>query len=887
MDHSKKHKIADDNRYRRIVGLLLSFLVPFIIYGVVLYLNGITPFGDKTIAYVDANNQYLSFFSYFKQNLSHTSAFIYSTSGNIGRNFFGVFTYYLLNPLNLLVLFVSVAKMPRFLLIMVWLKISFSGLAMYIYLRLHFKLAIFKIGVDKRPRSIDILFSTAYALSAFSIAYMANVMWLDAVFLLPLIILGLESIFDGRRPYLFGFFLLYTLITQYYMGYIVSFFIVFEFLFLLFRQVSIKNRDNRVLLKRSLTAVVTGLLSIGLSALVLLPSFKSTIGVEKKPYFFTWDAVYSWMDGLKEVLAGIPGAPGHYGPLIFTGSLVLVSFFLFFLNRRVTKREKGLYLALVVILIVFSNTSGLYLAWHAFTSPNGFAQRESFCIAFVLIQIAATNFHNGLEIDKKEFRIFLLSSGTLLLVLSKIEPFITNWVIYYNILAFGIFGVLLMNNTGKAKKLSNYFLIVLSLIDIGYGVWGNWSSNQTNLMSSAFTKYVDNLQPAINYVKNHDSSFYRIGTSSEQSSNQPFLLNYNGVSGYTSTQPTSLVHFMSALGYHQNHDYTRWSNYNNGSTLAMDELLGIKYQVINHNKEIQDSSQSMVAALGYENLVNKKAQKNQYIRTINGFKIYKDKNAFPLAVNVSDQVLKSKHSLAQKNNPFPDQNKIWQQLSVDPNTVLNVKDTVKRMDKESASTRVYRIFTHKKGELYANFPDDKPFLTLQALDLRVNGILVTQYRTQGENGIVDLGYYKKGESVDVSLKAVDRSNIVGLTRPAHAYTQDRQALTHTRKKVLSGTTVKSKFIDHRRIALKTNGKQQTIMLTIPYSTDWQLRANDGQKLKSVRAFGTLMGIQIPHGVRKVTMTYEPDGLKNGLLMSTIFFVISIAVIWFYEKHLTR
>ena len=72
----------------------------------------------------------------------------------------------------------------EFMSYLVILRIGLMGLTFSIYLRKTF---------GKADPAV-ILFSTCYALSGYLAAYNWNVMWLDAMLLLPLIALGIEQI---------------------------------------------------------------------------------------------------------------------------------------------------------------------------------------------------------------------------------------------------------------------------------------------------------------------------------------------------------------------------------------------------------------------------------------------------------------------------------------------------------------------------------------------------------------------------------------------------------------------------------------------------------------------------------------------------------------------
>ena len=70
------------------------------------------------------------------------------------------------------------------------------------------------------------LFATAYALSGMLVSYQMNVIFYDAMFMLPLVILYLEQLLDGKATYPYAFVLGLTVFLQFYMGYMISLFVV-------------------------------------------------------------------------------------------------------------------------------------------------------------------------------------------------------------------------------------------------------------------------------------------------------------------------------------------------------------------------------------------------------------------------------------------------------------------------------------------------------------------------------------------------------------------------------------------------------------------------------------------------------------------------------------
>ena len=69
------------------------------------------------------------------------------------------------------------------------------------------------------------LFSTAYALSGMLVSYQMNVIFYDAMIMLPIVIVYLEQLLDGEAPYRYSFVLGLAVLLQFYMGYMISIFV--------------------------------------------------------------------------------------------------------------------------------------------------------------------------------------------------------------------------------------------------------------------------------------------------------------------------------------------------------------------------------------------------------------------------------------------------------------------------------------------------------------------------------------------------------------------------------------------------------------------------------------------------------------------------------------
>ena len=77
-----------------------------------LYMTAeIYPFGKNSLLTVDLAGQYIAFFNAFKNILDGSINMFYSFSKTLGGNMYGLLTYYLMSPFNLLLVFFEKTSM--------------------------------------------------------------------------------------------------------------------------------------------------------------------------------------------------------------------------------------------------------------------------------------------------------------------------------------------------------------------------------------------------------------------------------------------------------------------------------------------------------------------------------------------------------------------------------------------------------------------------------------------------------------------------------------------------------------------------------------------------------------------------------------------------------
>ena len=217
-----------------------AFLLSALLFSLVLALSGITPFGQKSLAVVDANIQYVDFFAYFKDVLAGDNSAFYSFSKTFGGNTIGLLAYYLTSPFNLLVVFFKKSQLHLFFTLLVTLKIALCGLTASIFLQQRFE------GLH---RYYVLLLSLGYAMMQYNLVQNSNVMWLDGVYLLPLLLLGVYRLLYFKSRALLIASVACSLLFNWYSAGINCLFSAFYFLYeLLLFESSPFSRVKQILL---------------------------------------------------------------------------------------------------------------------------------------------------------------------------------------------------------------------------------------------------------------------------------------------------------------------------------------------------------------------------------------------------------------------------------------------------------------------------------------------------------------------------------------------------------------------------------------------------------------------------------------------------------------
>ena len=551
---------------------LSAFFLPVAVFFAVCAVLGLYPFGATTALDLDLPNQYLCYFGYLPSIASGENDLFYTFSKTLGGDMISMLAYYFLSPLNVVFFFTKPASLPAAITFVIAAKIGLCGLS-------------FAVCAPKRRADASVLlFSTAYALMSYNITYASNLMWLDAVYLLPVIVCGMERILRDESPALYALALAVCLAVNYYIGYMVCIFCVLWFAYRLFAapagSVNIKSSLSRF----ALASFFAG----GLAAVILVPTFLSLDGT-KAAVNADWTSlalVYSPRDLIRKLFSCSVLGNGETGvaPNIYCGILSSAFVLAYFINPQIKRRERVCSGVLLLVLLISVALRGTYIIWHGFSLPAGFPHRNSFLISFVMLFLAWRSYELSNGLTKKSFLLAFAVLAGVTAVGVVFTSVLSSLTAILDLLALAVaFIALYFAQRGLSRRAVAVIFAVIqfgTLFENSLCLREHPHSASVPLDYAAYTEQTRLESGSADAIKAYDSGFYRVAESKggglpQGSLNTPMKYAYNGVSHFSSTEKNAVKRFMADLGYISYKEFG--ASYGTGSTMAADSLLGIKY----------------------------------------------------------------------------------------------------------------------------------------------------------------------------------------------------------------------------------------------------------------------------------------------------------------------
>ena len=854
--------------------ILAAFCLPVILMLLAFLVMGIYPAGENQIAVIDMYHQYVPFLGELQEKLQGGGSLFYTWNGAGGSNFWNLLAYYGASPLNLiLVLFPKKFLMEGVTLILL-LKIGLAGSTMAVYLR--------AIVWEKDKRSADISlvgFATLYALCSYVMAYYWCIMWMDAVALLPLCILGLHKILDGRSGVFYTVCLALVVFINYYMAIMVCIFILFYYPVLYF--IKVQGESAGHFFKTTGRAVGYSLLGVLMSAVMLLPTWMSM----QSTYYISADMpekteLYNdLLDILNQML---PNAELTYReglPNLYCGMFVVILLVFYWISRTIPLREKLLNGAFLVFLIFSLNINKLDFIWHGFHFPNQLPYRYTFMICFLLIAMAYQVFQRVDEIRVNHLWILLAAGGGYYLLAQKI---LTEHIkdldlfIYSGLAWLALYvAILILYKKGRLPK---NLLLILTVILLTCEMASNTCTSIDQVGTTQRSNYYANEADIAKLVKKTEGTDDRFGRTEMNDNyilNCPAMYHYKGISQFSSSLNANATALMEHIGVEGAPDKNRF-NYNQTDPVT-NAMLNIRY-LIGKNLPIDDSDFKQIAKSGnsrlYESIypLSIGYMTADTIRTWN----YEQENPFMVLDDYVRAVTQNKYTSVFTEIEPVDVSAANIELSSTGDGMWD--STLKNETKKSKTILTYQA--QQTG---------KQYLFIEADD--ADAITVSQEKKDDKieirndcGSIVNLGEMDSGTEFTVTIEYKEGK---GGSVVSHVCTMD-EVVWQDAYKMLSASMLD--VTDYGDSCLKGTIDVQedgVFVTSVPYEAGWKLKVDGHTREINELIGGAWISTSLSAGEHQIELSFRPPGLIAGLLITLASIGLLIAAEWWRRRRMLR
>ena len=819
--------------------LALSFILPFAILGTAYAFHEVFPFGNKQIIVCDFFNQYYPFLSSFWHKLRDGSLSTWSWTAGLGHDYITLIAYYLASPLNLFALIAPHSWLKEVMTLALLVKIGCAGLFTAVFLRYTFKQTGYSLAV----------FSSLFALCAYTLGFHSNIIWFDSFALMPLVITGLMALMREGKYRLYICALALAVFSNYYMGFFVCVFTAIAFLaYAIIKKLAMPD----FLRKLGITAVYS-ILAIGITCILLIPVLDAMRNIYTSANTFPdKPALYfNFFEVLGNFIAFSPPTVFAGLPNIYCGMISLLLLGLYIVSPKIPLREKAVLLGIVVFLLISCNINMLYHIMHGFRNTNLIPFRFSFLISFLMVIMAYRVFLLTDKIEKRQLAVIGVSAAFFLLsaVLGKIE----NSAIIGSAVLCAIFILIFFISMGiKTANGRASVKVIFSLVIITELFIQSWLAVKESPVPYANRDYypdryaqiqtllAQRQMPADKTV--HD--FYRTDINEFSTHNDASLYNYNGFIFFSSTIDSSVTRFTKGLGV------ITWDNFVAFSETSplISTFLNLRYFISRRGKSADDTVYWKIAGRAGDS------------------QLLENKYHLPLGFMVSDDIKGYMHN---EGNPFLSQNDLFRRATGIDGRLFMIAD-ISALAETNGGRTTWDIKMPVNGPLYiyCHITERE-----EPIDISVNGTLVRRFpMSHNSPYMFTAGNFALDDTVTLSLekKALMYIGLLNKDLFEQGYTllaDEPLNLTHFSETKVRGTVT---------------ALQDGILYTSIPGRNWNVYV-DGVKDELLLIDNAMAAVRLSKGSHEVEFRYLNRSIIVGVLISISSLIIFIALAALTER----
>ena len=793
--------------------LLAAFFVPVLVLVVIFAQRGIFPFGEECFLRTDMYHQYAPFFSEFQYKLTHGGSLLYSWDIGMGVNFSALYAYYLASPMNWLVALCPRQFLIEFMTVLIVIKTGLSGLFFTWYLRKHTGTREFG----------SCFFGIFYALSGYMAAYSWNIMWLDCILLFPVILFGLERLVKEKKGMVYCIALGLSILSNYYISIMICIFMVIYAAVLVILYPPKKGKEFVATADRF---TLYSLLAGGLAAVVLLPEIYALQATASGNFDFpkTVSSYFSIFDMIARHMGNVQTEIGlDHWPNIYCGVAVLMLLLLYLGNKNIKIKEKAVYFSLLLFFYASFSVNVLNFIWHGFHYPNSLPCRQSFIyIALVLVMC----YKAYLELKNTPWKHIVMAFWGAAAFVILAEKLVDNEeqfhfaVFYAAILFLALYtGCIYLYHSRKWCR-DGVLLAVLGLVFCESAV----NMAVTSIPTTSRTAYVkDNEDTMLLADSIRSSVFYRIEKGESRTKNDGAWMNFPSASLFSSVASAAMSDFFKSVGCESSTNAYSVK----GSTPFIDALFATRYGIY-PDQQPADGLKEQIGRQG-------------------SMWFYENKYTLPVGF-VMPQDMETNWVL-DSGNPANVQN--------DLSSVLGVSNLL--VPAEGVSEGKKLTFTaDASGDYYVYVTNKK----VEEVSAEI-GERSLSFDNVDRGYFLELGYLPKGQ--EVILQSQTDGNPA---MQAEIWRFDPEAMEEIYQCLSKSPLELSSWMDTGLAGSINTPEGGTMFTSIPYDKGWKIWV-DGTAVSGRPVFDAFLGVDLEPGEHKIRLSYEPQGLKTGAVITGV------------------
>lgn len=799
---------------------LAAFFIPVVVLIITFIENGIWPFGDNCFLRTDLYHQYAPFHQELQRKLTSGGSLFYSWNIGGGTNFWALAAYYLASPSSLLVVLFPENYVIEFITVSIVVKLSLSSVTLTYYLNK-------KHGLEGPEAYPAVFFGLFYALSGYTAAYNWNIMWLDCLWLFPLIIMGLEKLVRENKGLLYSVTLGFCIFTNYYISIMVCLGIACYCFFLLGTE-KLMLKDFGIKLAKFIGYT---LLALAFSAVFLLPYiryFPMTASADSS-FKWEWYSYFSLFDMVARHLMNVETHTGlDHWPNIYCGVAVLLFVPFYFLNRKITLREKIGYVLLLLVFYFSFSTRAMDYIWHGFHIPNSLPCRQSFIYIFILLTVCFRGFLGMKERSYRDITFVMIAALVLIFAVEKLNPdeeIYKNYVIYISAL-FVIFYTIILYAYRRGRVYKDILLVIaLSVAALESCV--NYSvTSVSTVKRTDYTSFDEGIRTIMDRIEEEDPEpFFRVEKRTLRTKNDGAWVGFPSISTFSSIANSNLTDFYKKIGMESSTN----AYGSNGQTFFTNMLLNVKYSIDTEERPADDSLYEL------------------YDTNEDNVWIYRNKWVMPLGAAVDPF---SFTSWSEGNTPLEAQNNLCKAVSGVDNLFLDVTPDYTASDSVT-------LTVPESGWYYAYSKKSGP------KELQVtHGTYSKKLQNLNRSYVIDLGWCEAGESVIFRNAEKDSTKNAEVT----LYLFQEDLMPEVYESFSKVPMVIDSFSDTEITAHVDAPEGSMVFTTIASEEGWEVTV-DGEPIEYDTEFDAYISFPVTAGSHTIVFRYHVPWFVPSLLIT--------------------